>query len=89
MRWIQSTAPIRRPRINQAVENVKAFDTGMNCEPWTYGACPLHIADYANWTAVPNASGQMVTKNGCMAISPDDPSAAAYYKVTGLKPSSS
>ena len=31
--------------VNKAFESVKDFDTGMLCQPWTFGNYPLHIAE--------------------------------------------
>jgi branched-chain amino acid transport system substrate-binding protein len=72
--------------VNKAIENVKDFDTGMNCVPWTYGPYPLHIANHADYTVGPNTSGQMEVKKGCTYISPDDPLMNNYYKAIGFKP---
>jgi branched-chain amino acid transport system substrate-binding protein len=75
--------------VNRAIEGVKDLDTGLNCAPWTYGPYPLHVPNYAGYIVTPNASGQMVQKKGCTAISADDPDMNAYYKAAGIKPSGS
>jgi branched-chain amino acid transport system substrate-binding protein len=65
--------------VNAAFEGVKNFNTGMLCQPWTYGPYKLHIANNADWTVTP-ANGKMVTKQGCTDISSVDPQIAAYRK---------
>ncbi len=68
--------------VNQAFENVKNFDTGMLCEPWTYGTYPFHIANNVDYTVTPE-NGKMVIAQGCTPISAADPQIAAYRKLTG------
>jgi len=61
---------------------VKDFDTGMLCQPWTFGNYPLHIPNNTDYTVTPQ-DGKMVIKQGCTAISSVDPQIAAYHKVAG------
>jgi branched-chain amino acid transport system substrate-binding protein len=68
--------------VNQAFENVKNFDTGMLCQPWTYGKYPFHIANNVDYTVTPE-NGKMVIAQGCTPISANDPQIAAYRKLTG------
>jgi len=68
--------------VNQAFVSVKDFNTGMLCEPWTYGHYPLHIANNVDYTVTPD-NGKMVIKQGCTAISSVDPQIAAYHKAAG------
>jgi branched-chain amino acid transport system substrate-binding protein len=68
--------------VNQAFVNVKDFNTGMLCEPWTFGHYPLHIANNVDYTVTPD-NGKMVIKQGCTAISAVDPQIAAYRKAAG------
>jgi branched-chain amino acid transport system substrate-binding protein len=68
--------------VNQAFENVKDFDTGMLCEPWTYGTYSFHIANNVDYTVTPE-NGKMVIAQGCTPISAADPQIAAYRKLTG------
>jgi branched-chain amino acid transport system substrate-binding protein len=68
--------------VNQAFVNVKDFNTGMLCEPWTYGHYPLHIANNVDYTVTPD-NGKMVIKQGCTPISSVDPQIAAYRKAAG------
>ena len=39
--------------VNKAIENVKNFNTGMLCKPWTYGPYKLHIANHTDYTVTP------------------------------------
>ncbi|MGH2860655.1 MAG: ABC transporter substrate-binding protein [Solirubrobacteraceae bacterium] len=68
--------------VNTAIENVKNFNTGMECAPWTYGPYKLHIANHIDYTVTPN-NGKMVIKQGCMKISKADPLMNEYYKAIG------
>ncbi|WP_030438369.1 hypothetical protein [Actinoplanes subtropicus] len=68
--------------VNQALKNVKDFDTGQLCEPWTYGDYPFHIPNNVDWTTTPR-DGKMVTAQGCTAISSADPLIAEYRKIAG------
>ncbi len=68
--------------VNAAFEGVKDFNTGMLCQPWTYGNYPLHIANNVDYTVTPK-NGQMVIAQGCTAISADDPRIAQYRKAVG------
>ncbi len=68
-----------KKNVNAAFEAVKNFNTGMLCQPWTYGPYKLHIANNADYTVTP-ANGKMVTKQGCTDISSVDPQIAAYRK---------
>ncbi len=74
--------PYTQQDVNTAFVNVKDFDTGMLCEPWTFGHYPLHIANNADYTVTPD-NGKMVIKQGCTAISSVDPQIAAYHKAAG------
>jgi len=68
--------------VNAAIENVKNFNTGMLCAPWTYGPYKLHIANHIDYTVTPN-NGKMVIKQGCTKISAADPLMEDYYKAIG------
>jgi branched-chain amino acid transport system substrate-binding protein len=68
--------------VNKAFENVKNFDTGMLCEPWTYGPYSFHIANNVDYTVTPE-NGKMVIAQGCTPISAADPQIAAYRKLAG------
>jgi branched-chain amino acid transport system substrate-binding protein len=66
--------------VSKAFANVKDFDTGQLCEPWTYGHYALHIPDNVDYTVTPH-NGKMVIAQACTPISADDPQIAAYRKV--------
>jgi branched-chain amino acid transport system substrate-binding protein len=68
--------------VNAAFENVKNFNTGMLCQPWTYGTYAFHIANNVDYTVTPD-NGKMVIAQGCTPISAADPQIAAYRKLTG------
>jgi branched-chain amino acid transport system substrate-binding protein len=68
--------------VNQAFEGVKNFDTGMLCDPWTYGNYSFHIANNVDYTVTPE-NGKMVIAQGCTPISANDPQIAAYRKLAG------
>jgi branched-chain amino acid transport system substrate-binding protein len=76
------TGPYTVQSVNQAFEKVKDFDTGMLCEPWTFGNYAFHIANNVDYTVTPE-NGKMVIAQGCTPISSDDPQIAAYRKLTG------
>jgi hypothetical protein len=52
------------------------------CTPWTYGNYAFHIPNNTDYTTTPT-SGQMLTAQGCTAISSNDPQIAAYHKIAG------
>jgi branched-chain amino acid transport system substrate-binding protein len=58
--------------VNQAIKNIKGFQTDILCKPWSYGTAPLHIPNNTDRTVVPQ-DGKMVEKEGCFAISDLDP----------------
>jgi branched-chain amino acid transport system substrate-binding protein len=68
--------------VNAAFKAVNGFDTGMLCEPWTYGPYPMHIPNNVDYTTTPS-NGQMVTAQGCQKISSADPQIAAYRQTAG------
>jgi hypothetical protein len=70
--------------VNKAIQNVKNFNTGMLCSPWTYGPYKLHIANHTDYTVTPS-NGKMVIKQGCTKISAADPLMNDYYKAIAKK----
>lgn len=68
--------------VNAAIKSVSNFDTGMLCQPWTYGSYPMHIPNNEDYTVTPS-NGKMVTAQGCTPISAVDPQIAAYRQVAG------
>jgi branched-chain amino acid transport system substrate-binding protein len=69
--------------VNAAFKAVTNFNTGMNCQLWTYGSYPLHIPNNEDYTVTPD-NGKMVTAEGCTPISAVDPQIAAYRKAAGM-----
>jgi branched-chain amino acid transport system substrate-binding protein len=74
--------PYTFKNVNQAFHSIKAYDTGMLCQPWTFGNYSLHIANNTDYTVTPE-NGKMVLAQGCTAISSVDPQIAAYHKAAG------
>ncbi|MBV9194263.1 MAG: ABC transporter substrate-binding protein [Solirubrobacterales bacterium] len=68
--------------VNTAFHDVKNYDTGMLCQPWTFGPYPLHIPNNTDYTVTPE-NGKMVIAQGCTAISSVDPQIAEYRKAAG------
>jgi branched-chain amino acid transport system substrate-binding protein len=68
--------------VNAAFKAVSDFNTGMNCQLWSYGSYPLHIPNNMDYTVTPD-NGKMITVQGCTQISSVDPQIAAYRKVAG------
>jgi branched-chain amino acid transport system substrate-binding protein len=58
--------------VNEAIKNVKGFETDILCKPWYYGDAPLHIPNNTDWTTTPK-NGKMVIKEECFGISDVDP----------------
>jgi branched-chain amino acid transport system substrate-binding protein len=76
------TGPYTVKSVNAAIKAVSGFNTGMLCQPWTYGSYPLHIPNNEDYTVTPD-NGSMVTAQGCTLISAVDPQIAAYRKAAG------
>jgi branched-chain amino acid transport system substrate-binding protein len=68
--------------VNTAIGSVKDFDTGMLCEPWTYGTFPMHLPNNTDYTTTP-VDGKLIQAQGCVPISSSDPLIAAYHKLAG------
>ncbi|GEM_PF-9191 len=68
--------------VNAAFRAVSDFNTGMNCQLWTYGNYPMHIANNMDYTVTPD-NGKMVQVQGCTLISSVDPQIAAYRAAAG------
>jgi branched-chain amino acid transport system substrate-binding protein len=66
--------------VNAAFEGIKGYKTAMLCQPWTFGALPLHIPNNADYTTTPD-NGKMVVAQGCHKISSADPQIAKYRTV--------
>ena len=57
---------------NEAIRNVKDFETDILCEPWYYGDAPLHIPNNVDRTTTPK-DGVMVQNEDCFPISDAEP----------------
>lgn len=66
--------------VNAAFKAIKDYKTAMVCQPFTYGDYAFHIPNNADYTTTPS-NGQMITAQGCTAISSADPQIAAYHKI--------
>lgn len=74
--------------VSAAFKAVKDFNTGMNCQGFTYGDYPLHIPNNMDYTVTPN-NGKMVQApqgGGCTLISSVDPQIKAYRDIAGTAP---
>jgi hypothetical protein len=71
--------------VNAALKAVTSFNTGMLCQPWTYGAYPTHIPNNEDVTVTPQG-GKMVLAQGCSLISAVDPLIAQYRAAAGTAP---
>jgi branched-chain amino acid transport system substrate-binding protein len=71
---------------NDAVQNVKNFETDILCEPWYYGKAPLHIPNHVDWTSTPS-SGKMVIKEECFKISNVEPDIKKVEDIEKADPS--
>ncbi len=76
------TGPYTVASVNAAFKAVTNFNTGMNCQLWTYGNYSMHIPNNEDYTVTPD-NGKMVTVQGCTLISSVDPQIAAYRKLAG------
>jgi branched-chain amino acid transport system substrate-binding protein len=66
--------------VNEAIKNMKNFQTDILCKPWYYGTAPLHIPNNTDRTVTPQ-DGKMVEKEGCFPISDVDPAIAQVRKI--------
>jgi branched-chain amino acid transport system substrate-binding protein len=65
--------------VNEAIQNVKNFQTDMLCKPWYFGKAPLHIPNNTDRTVTPK-DGKMVQAEDCFEISDVDPAIAQVRK---------
>jgi branched-chain amino acid transport system substrate-binding protein len=77
---------LTKENVNQAVQDIKNFRTGILCEPWYFGEAPLHIPNNTDWTTTPQG-GTMVIKEDCFQISSADPDIAAVRDIEAKDPS--
>ena len=54
---------------NQAIRQVKNFNTDILCKPWYFGDLQVHVSNNVDRTVVPQ-NGVMVQKQGCFDIAP-------------------
>lgn len=75
--------------VNAAFKAVTNYNTGLNCQAFTYGNYSEHIPNNMDYTVTPD-NGKMVlapTGGGCTLISASDPQIAAYRALAGTAPS--
>jgi branched-chain amino acid transport system substrate-binding protein len=77
------TGPYTVASVNAAFKAVSDFNTGMNCQLWTYGTYAMHIPNNEDYTVTPD-NGKMVLAQGCTQISSVDPQIKAYRGVAGV-----
>jgi branched-chain amino acid transport system substrate-binding protein len=68
--------------VNAAFKAVTNFNTGMECQLWTYGDYPEHIPNNEDYT-VTVENGVMVQAQGCTQISNVDPQISGYRTIAG------
>jgi branched-chain amino acid transport system substrate-binding protein len=79
------TGPYTVQSVNAAFKAVTSFNTGMLCQPWTYGDYSTHIPNNEDETVTPD-NGKMVLAQGCSLISAVDPLIAQYRASAGTAP---
>jgi branched-chain amino acid transport system substrate-binding protein len=77
---------VTKESYNEAVLNIKNFQTGILCAPWYFGEAPLHIPNNIDWTTTPSG-GKMVIKEDCFEISEADPDIAQVREIEAQDPS--
>ena len=82
------TGPYTIASVSAALKAVTNFNTGMNCQGYTYGNYSAHIPNNMDYT-VTAQDGKMVIApqgGGCTLISASDPQIAAYRAEAGTAP---
>jgi branched-chain amino acid transport system substrate-binding protein len=74
------TGEFTAKNVNEAIKNVKNFQTDILCKPWYYGSASLHIPNNTDRTVMPQ-DGKMIQKEGCFAISDVDPAIAQVRQI--------
>ena len=73
------------PSVSAAIKGVSNFNTGMECQLFTYGNYSEHIPNNEDYTVTVD-NGVMVPYKGCTLISNVDPQIAAYRAIAGTAP---
>jgi branched-chain amino acid transport system substrate-binding protein len=74
--------------VTSALRGVKDFDTGMECQAWTFGPYSEHIPNNEDYTVTPDNGKMVLAPNGgCTQISSVDPQIASYRSAAGTAPS--
>jgi branched-chain amino acid transport system substrate-binding protein len=71
--------------VNAALKAVTNFNTGMECQLFTYGNYSEHIPNNEDYTVTVD-NGEMVSYQGCTPISNVDPQIAGYRAIAGTAP---
>jgi branched-chain amino acid transport system substrate-binding protein len=53
--------------INDAILNIKNYETDILCKPWYFQDMPVHVPNNTDWTVTPK-DGKMVEAEGCTDI---------------------
>jgi branched-chain amino acid transport system substrate-binding protein len=53
--------------INDAILNIKNYETDILCKPWYFQDMPVHVPNNTDWTVTPK-DGKMVEAEGCTEI---------------------
>jgi branched-chain amino acid transport system substrate-binding protein len=75
--------------VNAAFKAISNYNSGLNCQAFTYGNYSEHIPNNMDYTVTPD-NGKMViapTGGGCTLISASDPQIAQYRTIAGTAPS--
>jgi branched-chain amino acid transport system substrate-binding protein len=82
------TGPYTIASVSAAVKAVNNYNTGLNCQGFTYGNYSEHIPNNMDYTVTPDNGKFVQAANGgaCTLISADDPQIAAYRAIAGTAP---
>ncbi|HEY6491652.1 MAG TPA: ABC transporter substrate-binding protein [Trebonia sp.] len=74
--------------VSAALKAVNSYNTGLNCQGFTYGNYSEHIPNNMDYTVTPDNGKfvQAANGGGCTLISADDPQIAAYRAIAGTAP---
>ncbi|MGH3249656.1 MAG: ABC transporter substrate-binding protein [Trebonia sp.] len=79
------TGPYTIASVSAALKAVSGFNTGMNCQGFTYGNYSMHIPNNMDYMVTPS-NGKFVQAQGCTLIPSVDPQIAAYRQLAGTAP---